>query len=87
MGIDVPLSDKPLNTNGSGAKPKPTNRNAKSELSGKQKDMVWEIREHTHELRKLTKELAGRVRSLRFFKVVRDLQRQPSEVYHSQRAK
>lgn len=52
--------------------------------SGKElQDMQWALRELTHELRRLTKELVGRVRSLRFFTVVRDLQRQretPPEV-------
>ena len=38
-------------------------------------DKLWELREHTHGLRKLQKELVGRVRSLRFFQSVRDLQR------------
>jgi hypothetical protein len=37
-------------------------------------DKMWELREHTHDLRKLVKELMGRVRSLRFFQSVRDLQ-------------
>ncbi|KAI0831805.1 hypothetical protein BC628DRAFT_1311075 [Trametes gibbosa] len=40
------------------------------------KDLIWEHREQTHEIRRLTKELVGRVRSLRYFTVVRDLQRQ-----------
>ena len=40
------------------------------------RDLVWEHREQTHEIRRLTKELVGRVRSLRYFTVVRDLQRQ-----------
>lgn len=39
-------------------------------------DLIWEHREHAHDLRKLTKELVGRVRSLRYFTVVRDLQKQ-----------
>lgn len=39
-------------------------------------DLKWELRELTHELRRLTKELVGRVRSLRFFTIVRDLQKQ-----------
>lgn len=41
-----------------------------------QKDLIWNLRELTHEIRRLTKELVGRVRSLRYFTVVRDLQRQ-----------
>ena len=40
------------------------------------KDLMWEHREQTHEIRRLTKELVGRVRSLRYFTVVRDLQKQ-----------
>jgi hypothetical protein len=43
--------------------------------SEKDKEFNWEHREKTHELRRLTKELLGRVRSLRYFTVVRDLQR------------
>lgn len=43
-------------------------------LKEAEKEMVWEHREHTHELRKLLKELVARVRSLRFFEAVRDLQ-------------
>ncbi|KAJ7577007.1 hypothetical protein C8J56DRAFT_870233 [Mycena floridula] len=45
-------------------------------LSEKVKADVWAHREKTHELRRLTKELVGRVRSLRYFTVVRDLQKQ-----------
>ncbi|KAI0675815.1 hypothetical protein C8Q78DRAFT_1006678 [Trametes maxima] len=40
------------------------------------KDLIWDHREQTHEIRRLTKELVGRFRSLRYFTVVRDLQRQ-----------
>jgi len=46
------------------------------QLSEKTKAASWEHREKTHEIRRLTKELVGRVRSLRFFSVVRDLQKQ-----------
>ncbi|KZT41751.1 hypothetical protein SISSUDRAFT_241299 [Sistotremastrum suecicum HHB10207 ss-3] len=45
-------------------------------LSTKVKDMIWDHREQTHELRKLVKELVARVRSLRYFTLVRDLQKQ-----------
>ncbi|KIP07147.1 hypothetical protein PHLGIDRAFT_431623 [Phlebiopsis gigantea 11061_1 CR5-6] len=45
-------------------------------LTEKQREAIWEHREHTHEIRRITKELTGRVRSLRYFKVVRDLQKQ-----------
>jgi len=34
----------------------------------------WELREHVHGLRRLQKELVGRLRSLRYFKAVRDMQ-------------
>ncbi|RPD59037.1 hypothetical protein L226DRAFT_489066 [Lentinus tigrinus ALCF2SS1-7] len=40
------------------------------------KDLMWDHREQTHEIRRITKELVGRFRSLRYFTVVRDLQRQ-----------
>ena len=38
-------------------------------------DLVWDLREKTHRIRKLEKELVGRVRSLRYFEGVRDLQK------------
>ncbi|KAJ3021731.1 hypothetical protein HKX48_007900 [Thoreauomyces humboldtii] len=37
-------------------------------------DDVWELRETVHNLRRQVKELTGRVRSLRYFTLVRDLQ-------------
>jgi site-specific DNA-cytosine methylase len=37
-------------------------------------DAAWDLREHTHLLRALQKELVSRVRSLRYFKAIRDLQ-------------
>jgi hypothetical protein len=45
----------------------------------KRKETIWEHREQTHMIRRLTKELVGRVRSLRYFTIVRDLQKQRSE--------
>ena len=72
-GIDGPLSSL-------------TNKsiNHRKSVKGKDrsndiKDLIWDIRELTHEIRRLTKELVGRVRSLRYFTVVRDLQRQAEE--------
>ncbi|KAJ2934887.1 hypothetical protein H1R20_g2299, partial [Candolleomyces eurysporus] len=47
-----------------------------SSLTEKTKEKVWEHREKTHEIRRLTKELVGRIRSLRYFTVVRDIQKQ-----------
>jgi hypothetical protein len=47
-----------------------------SSLTDKTKEKVWEHREKTHEIRRLTKELVGRIRSLRYFTVVRDIQKQ-----------
>ncbi|KAK7025211.1 helicase C-terminal domain-containing protein [Favolaschia claudopus] len=49
------------------------------ELTKSVKDDIWDHREATHEIRRLSKELVGRVRSLRFFTAVRDLQKE-SEV-------
>lgn len=54
-------------------------KNQEVSLSEKVKALVWEHREKTHEIRRLTKELTGRIRSLRYFTVVRDLQRQREE--------
>jgi hypothetical protein len=51
-------------------------KDAEVQLSTKVKDLVWEHREKTHDIRRLTKEFVGRVRSLRYFTVVRDLQKQ-----------
>lgn len=47
-----------------------------TQISEKVKAQAWEHREKTHEIRRLTKELTGRIRSLRYFTVVRDLQKQ-----------
>jgi hypothetical protein len=44
-------------------------------LSKDTKDRIWALREHTHNIRRLAKELVGRERSLRYFKVVRELQK------------
>ena len=49
--------------------------NADVSLPQKTKDAIWDLREKTHVLRRITKELVGRVRSLRYFTVVRDLQK------------
>jgi hypothetical protein len=50
-----------------------------TKVSAKEKDLFWQHREETHEIRKLAKELTARVRSLRYFTVVRDLQKQKDE--------
>jgi hypothetical protein len=42
-------------------------------------DYKWDLREQTHLLRRLSKELVARVRSLRFFEVVRKLQHNGGE--------
>nr|XP_019014690.1 DNA repair protein Rad8 [Kwoniella pini CBS 10737]OCF53471.1 DNA repair protein Rad8 [Kwoniella pini CBS 10737] len=54
-------------------------KSAKVEKGGKVDDVKWQLREQTHVLRRLSKELVARVRSLRFFEVVRKLQRNGSE--------
>jgi len=46
------------------------------ELTDEMKANSWAHREKTHEIRRLTKEFVGRLRSLRFFCAVRDLQKQ-----------
>jgi hypothetical protein len=56
--------------------PKTKTKSQDLQLSEKTKALIWEHREKTHEIRRLTKELVGRVRSLRYFSVVRDLQKQ-----------
>ena len=56
--------------------PKSKGKSQDVSLSEKTKALVWEHREKTHEIRRITKELVGRVRSLRYFSVVRDLQKQ-----------
>ncbi|WWD22469.1 hypothetical protein CI109_106962 [Kwoniella shandongensis] len=52
---------------------------AKVEKGGKVEDVKWQLREQTHLLRRLSKELVARVRSLRFFEVVRKLQKNEAE--------
>lgn len=54
-------------------------KNQDTSLTEKVKEQAWEHREKTHEIRRITKELVGRVRSLRYFTVVRDLQKQRQE--------
>lgn len=54
---------------------KPPKVDKKATLS----DIKWTLREQSHLLRKLSKELVGRLRSLRFFDVVRKLQRNGEE--------
>ncbi|KAJ1554715.1 hypothetical protein HK405_004249 [Cladochytrium tenue] len=49
-------------------------------------ELLWDIREETHVLRRLHKELVGRVRSLRFFEVVRNLLKQAERVEIIRRA-
>ncbi|PCH36338.1 hypothetical protein WOLCODRAFT_166855 [Wolfiporia cocos MD-104 SS10] len=62
------VTNKQTDTKGKGRK--------EENLSNSAKELIWQHREQTHELRRLTKELTGRVRSLRYFTAVRDLQRQ-----------
>jgi hypothetical protein len=57
---------------------RPSNNGRKMKDS-ERKQTIWEHREQTHVIRRLTKELVGRVRSLRYFTIVRDLQKQRSE--------
>lgn len=57
-------------------KPKGKGKGSEDGLTEKQRETIWVHREHTHEIRRITKELAARVRSLRYFTAVRDLQKQ-----------
>lgn len=52
---------------------------AKIEKGATVEDVKWQLREQSHLLRRLSKELVARVRSLRFFEVVRKLQRNGDE--------
>lgn len=71
------LATELLNTAGVGEH-RPSNAGRKMKDS-ERKQTIWEHREQTHIIRRLTKELVGRVRSLRYFTIVRDLQKQRSE--------
>lgn len=74
--LDQADAPKPLANNMSklnDGRPKPKTKE-EIKLDNKKRDAIWEHREHTHVIRRLTKELVGRVRSLRYFTVVRDLQ-------------
>lgn len=58
----------------------PSDKQSPSIASGARMDDVkWQLREQTHLLRKLVKELVARVRSLRFFEVVRKIQKGKSD--------
>ncbi|KAI0317160.1 hypothetical protein OF83DRAFT_1059143 [Amylostereum chailletii] len=57
----------------------PSGSGTSSMKEAQRKDRIWDLREVAHHIRRLTKELVGRVRSLRYFTVVRDLQRQNDE--------
>lgn len=57
----------------------PKAKGAPPALTEKQKAKIWEHRELTHEIRRVAKELVGRMRSLRYFRAVRDLQKPEEE--------
>ncbi|TFK29687.1 DNA repair protein rad8 [Coprinopsis marcescibilis] len=65
-----------LDEAGLGNPKQPKGKIQDQQLSEKVKEKVWEHREKTHEIRRITKELTGRIRSLRYFTVVRDIQKQ-----------
>jgi hypothetical protein len=69
-GIDV---NKPLKTITN--QPKAKVKGKEEKRSASSEDRKWELRNLTHDLRRLTKELTGRVRSLRYFTLVRDIQK------------
>lgn len=73
LNISSLYADKPI------AKVTKDKLKGRSDMSSDLKDLIWDVREQTHIIRRLTKELVGRVRSLRYFTVVRDLQRQGTE--------
>ncbi|KAH9072095.1 hypothetical protein EDB83DRAFT_2361141 [Lactarius deliciosus] len=56
-----------------------TSNSGRKMKDSERKETIWAHREQTHVIRRLTKELVGRVRSLRYFTIVRDLQKQRSE--------
>ncbi|TRM57945.1 hypothetical protein BD626DRAFT_513398 [Schizophyllum amplum] len=61
-----------------GTRPRPA-KDTGDKLPEKDKERIWEHREATHEVRKLVKELVGRLRALRFFTLVRDFQQEREE--------
>ena len=67
-GAKVPVAQPPTKSKG-----------APPNLTEKQKAKIWEHRELTHEIRRVAKELVGRMRSLRYFRAVRDLQKPEEE--------
>jgi hypothetical protein len=58
---------------------RPSNQGHHMKDSG-HKEMIWEHHEQMHTICRLTKELVGHVRSLRYFTIVQDLQKQWSEL-------
>ncbi|KAJ3557316.1 hypothetical protein NM688_g1536 [Phlebia brevispora] len=73
-GIREPLAT--ITNQANQAKAKGKGKGKEDHLTAKQLEARWEHREKAHEIRRITKELVGRVRSLRYFTVVRDLQKQ-----------
>ena len=71
----VPASPALASAANTPAKPTPSRKGAPKKLEGELNNQKWNIREEVRALRMLTRELVGRVRSLRFFRSVRDLQR------------
>lgn len=72
--IRAPLAT--ITNQATGAKGKGKGKGKDEHLTQREYEARWEHREQAHEIRRITKELVGRIRSLRYFTVVRDLQKQ-----------
>jgi hypothetical protein len=93
--IDVPkaalkdlATNEPSSKANGGGKPvkksAPKTKSSDDKLPQSVSDQLWEHREHTAvKLRPLVKELVGRIRSLRYFEAVRDLQQGRTTQLHS----
>jgi hypothetical protein len=78
--------DKPKGKKKKGSEPEEDEPEAKSDDESSdheeeeppqtEEDRKWALRELSHELRALAKELGGRIRSMRFFECVREFQRE-----------
>ena len=53
-----------------------SSKSEEEEVPQTEEDRKWALRELSHELRALAKELGGRIRSMRFFECVREFQRE-----------
>ncbi|KAH7106183.1 hypothetical protein BKA62DRAFT_689117 [Auriculariales sp. MPI-PUGE-AT-0066] len=79
-GKTLTASSKAKPSAAKAGKGKSAAKEKKEKKSSKKEDIVWELRELMHDIRRVIKELVGRVRSHRYFAAVRDVQAKGDEL-------